>query len=156
MNAHFGLLFFLYSTMFVYAGESVRIKNDWCVEDCYITNEFYDGWILKASKEKITKELHFHNKRIQILKETNNCIIFKDIGITRSSATVFAVYFSQLQPYVIYQSPEIDLPTETDVDLLRVYELVNALVVHIKIFEKRNPDRFIIIKNTIDISGISN
>lgn len=154
MNVYFGLLFCLYSTMFVYAGESVRIKNNWRVEDCHISNEFNEGWILEASKGKITKELHFHCKRIQILKETNNCIVFKDIGITRSSATVFVVFFGQLQPYMIYQSPEIDLPTETDVDLIQVYESDNTLSIHIKLFDKRNPDRFIIIKNTIDINEV--
>lgn len=155
MNIHLGLLF-LCAMGFTYAEESIRLKNNWRIEDRYNENDHYPGWILLASNENVTKELHFHSRRIEILQETNNCIIFKDIGIAHSSAYIFVVCFNQRNPHVIYQSPEVDIPTETDVDVLRAYEAGKSLVLHIKIFNKRHPDRFLIIKNTIDINVENN
>lgn len=152
MNIYFGL-FFLCAMGFTYAEELVCKKNNWRIEDRYNNNDSYPGWILQASKENVTKELYFHCRRIEILKETNNFLIIKDIGITHSSTLIFVVYFGQQQPYVIYTSPDVDIPTETDVDVLLADETDTSLVLHIKIFKKRHPEMFLIIKNTINISG---
>lgn len=154
MNIQFGLFFCTIGL--IYAEELTHLKNGWHIENYYVDNKYSEGWILQASKENVTKQLYFSSRRTEIVQETENCIIIQDVGIAHSSSSIFVVYFSQHQPYVIYQSPELDISTETKTDLLQAYELKQSLVMRIKIFNKRCPDSSLIIKNIININGNDN
>lgn len=137
---------------YAHAEELLAVKCGWELEDCHQGQSHGEGWVLRAKKKTTTADLHFHARRIQKIAETEHFLFFRDVGVAHSSSYLFCVRLSEhCPPRVVYQSPEPDLASECDAELLHVQESNGLLSFCIRVFDKRCRDNRMTLKMQLEI-----